>query len=55
MSEEFSTYERAQLTDFDIGALIVGNARVGGTEIDTNGTVVYFVRHDEFMVWGGDM
>jgi hypothetical protein len=36
--------------DLDIGAFVGSNARVGGTQINANGTVVHFVRHFERVV-----
>lgn len=41
------------LTDLNAGALIVGDAGVGGSEINANGTVVHFSCHD--CVCGGGM
>lgn len=38
-------FQRPNIHDLNTGALIIGDTRVGGSEIDANGTVVYFVRH----------
>ena len=42
----FSRDSSGMLTDLNVGSLVVGDAGVGGSEIDANGTVVYCVAHD---------
>jgi len=38
-----------------LGSENVIREHLAHTEIDTNGTVVNFVGHDEYVIWGGGM